>query len=319
MSIFEPNNTISNANDSGLSSPGDSVVLSEQIDVTTDVDLISLQLEQGDVATFNIEAAENGSSLDSILRVFDSAGNELAVSDDTTGPFENFSLDSYLAFTANDTSDYYVGVSSYSNFDYDPNVEGSGEGFSTGDYDLAVSIFNGVRGTEGSNRLNGGNESDYIQGLGGNDSLSGGEQKDNLLGDAGNDFITGGNGDDLLRGGDGNDVLRSGNGNDTLGGEFGNDSLYGGQGTDIFVIGDGQDKIFDFVDGSDQILLANGLTFDDLSITASTSGGSGTTISTFGGDVIADLVGVDPGLLTSDDFSFTEAVSSTFRTMEVEK
>jgi Ca2+-binding RTX toxin-like protein len=319
MPIFEPNNTIIDASDSELSSPGDSVVLSEQIDTNADVDLIKFQLEQGDVATLNIEAAENGSSLDSVLRVFDADGIEQTVSDDTPGPFENFSLDSYLAFTADDTSDYYVGVSGFANFSYDPNVEDSGEGFSTGDYDLAASIFNGVSGTEGSNRLNGGSESDYIQGLGGNDSLSGGEQKDNLLGDGGNDFITGGNGDDLLRGGDGNDVLRSGNGNDTLGGEFGNDSLYGGQGADIFVIGDGQDKIFDFVDGSDQILLANGITFEDLSITASTSSGSGTTISTSSGDVIADLVGIDPSLIASEDFSFTEAVSSNFRVADVEK
>jgi Ca2+-binding RTX toxin-like protein len=318
MSIIEPNDTISNANDSGLTSPGNSVVLSGEIESTSDVDLVKLQLDQGDVVTLNIEARENGSSLDSIVRVFDSAGSEQARNDDSAGPFENFSLDSYLAYTAGDTGDYYVGVSSFANFDYDPNVENSGEGFSTGDYDLAISIFNGINGTDGSERLTGTGESDYIQGLAGNDSISGGGQKDNLLGDAGNDFITGGAGDDLLRGGDGNDVLRSENGNDTLGGEAGNDSLYGGRGNDIFVIGDGQDNIFDFVDGSDQILLTNGLTFDDLSITASTSGGSGTTISGFG-SVIANLTGVSPDVITSDDFSFNEAVSPNFRAAETEK
>jgi Ca2+-binding RTX toxin-like protein len=319
MQITEPNNTISNANDSGLGSPGDSVVLSDQIESSSDVDLIRFQLDQGDVVTLNIEARENGSNLDSVLRVFDSAGIEQAVSDDNTGPFEDFSFDSYLAYTANGTNDYYVGVSGYANFSYDPNIEGSGSDFSTGEYDLAASIFNGVNGTEGSDRLTGTAESDYIQGLGGNDSLSGGGQKDNLLGDAGNDFVVGGNGDDLLRGGEGNDVLRSGNGNDTLGGEAGNDSLYGGRGNDILAIGEGQDRIFDFADQSDQILLTNGLTFDSLSITASTSGGTGTTISNSSGDVIADLVGIDPSLITSEDFSFTEAVSSTFRFAEVEK
>lgn len=318
MPITEPNDTINNANDSGLSSPGNSVVLNGEIELTSDVDLVKLQLDQGDVVTLNIEAQENGSSLDSIVRVFDSAGSEQARNDDSAGPFENFSLDSYLAYTAGGTGDYYVGVSSYANFDYDPNVENSGEGFSTGDYDLAISIFNGINGTDGSNRLRGTRESDYIQGLAGNDSISGGGQKDNLLGDAGNDFITGGAGDDLLRGGDGNDVLRSENGNDTLGGEAGNDSLYGGRGDDLFVIGDGQDKIFDFVDGSDQILLTNGLTFDDLTITASTSGGSGTTISGFG-SVIANLTGVSPDVITSDDFSFTEVVSPNFIAAETEK
>jgi Ca2+-binding RTX toxin-like protein len=274
-----------------------------------------LQLDQGDVVTLNTEARENGSDLDSVLRVFDSAGSQQALNDDGQGPFEDFSFDSYLAYTAGNTGDYYVGVSSFANFDYDPNVENSGDGFSTGEYDLAISIFNGINGTDSSDRLRGTGESDYIQGLAGNDSISGGGQKDNLLGDAGNDFITGGAGDDLLRGGEGNDVLRSENGNDTLGGEAGNDSLYGGRGDDLFVIGDGQDRIFDFADGSDQILLTNGLTFDDLTITASTTGGSGTTISGFG-SVIANLTGVSPDVITSDDFSFPEAVSSTFRVAE---
>lgn len=241
------------------------------------------------------------------------------MNDDSAGVFENFSLDSYLAYTAGETGDYYVGVSDFPNFSYDPNVENSGEGSDpVGEYDLAISIFNGINGTDGSERLTGTGESDYIQGLAGNDSISGGGQKDNLLGDAGNDFMTGGAGDDLLRGGDGNDVLRSGDGNDTLGGEIGNDSLYGGRGDDLFVIGDGQDRIFDFVDGTDQILLTNGLTFDDLTITASTTGGSGTTISGFG-SVIANLTGVSPDIITSDDFGFTEVVSPNFRAAATEK
>lgn len=319
MPIFEPNDTINNANDSGLSSPGNSAVLNGSIESITDVDLVKFQLDQGDVVTLNIEAQENGSSLDSILRVFDSAGSELAVNDDSAGVFENYSLDSYLAYTAASAGDYYVGVSDYPNFSYDPNVENSGQGNGdTGDYDLAISIFNGITGTDSSNRLTGTGESDYITGLGGNDSLSGGGQKDNLLGDAGNDFIVGGDGDDLLRGGDGTDLLRGQNGNDILGGEAGNDALYGGQGNDIFVIGDGRDNIFDFVDGSDQILLTNGLTFEDLTITGSTSGGTGTTISS-GGSVIANLTGVSPDVITSDDFVFSEVISPNFRAFEADK
>jgi serralysin len=312
MSIIEPNDTISTANDIGLSSPGNQVVLNAEIESTSDVDFIKLQLDQGDVVTLNTEARENGSDLDSVLRVFDSTGNELARNDDGQGPFEPFTFDSYLTYTADSDGDYYVGVSSFANFDYDPNVENSGEGFSTGDYDLAASIFNGINGTDGTNRLTGTGESDYIQGLAGNDTISGGGEKDNLLGDAGNDFITGGAGDDLLRGGEGNDVLRSQNGNDTLGGETGNDSLYGGGGNDLFVIGEGQDRIFDFVDGTDQILVSNVSTFEDLTITASTTGGTGTTISSFG-SVIANLTGVSPDVITSDDFSFPEAVSPNFR------
>lgn len=319
MPIIEPNNTISDANDSGFTSPGNSGVLNGAIESTSDVDLVKFSLEQGDVATLNIEAQENGSILDSIVRVFDSAGSGQAVNDDAPGPFEEFNLDSYLEFTAGNAGDYYAGVSSYSNFDYDPNVENSGEGSSTGDYDLAISIFNGIKGTEGSDRLTGTGESDYISGLGGNDFLSGGAQKDNLLGDAGNDVVNGGAGDDLLRGGDGTDVLRSGNGNDTLGGEAGTDVLYGGQGNDVFAIGNGLDTIFDFADGTDQILLTNGLAFESLSISGSTSGGSATVISTSGGEPIANLVGVGPDSITSDDFVFSEVVSPNFRTAEFDK
>lgn len=315
MPITEPNDIISNANDSGLSSPGNSVVLNGAIESTSDVDLVKLQLDQGDVVTLNIEAQENGSSLDSIVRVFDSAGSEQAYNDDGQGPFENFNFDSYLAYTAANSGDYYVGVSSFANFSYDPNVENSGEGFSTGDYDLAISIFNGINGTDGSNNLTGTGQSDYISGLAGNDSISGGGQKDNLLGDAGNDFIVGGNGNDLLRGGDGNDVLRGGRNSDTLGGEAGNDALYGQQGNDIFAIGVGRDTIFDFTDGADQILLTSGYDFENLSITGSNTG---TTISAFG-SVIANLTGVSPDLITSDDFSFAEAVSPNFRVDETDK
>ncbi|MGL5795582.1 MAG: hypothetical protein ACRC06_14510, partial [Waterburya sp.] len=75
MAIVEPNDTISNANDSGLSSPGNSAVLNGSIESTTDVDLVKFQLDQGDVVTLNIEAQENGSGLDSVLRIFDSTGN----------------------------------------------------------------------------------------------------------------------------------------------------------------------------------------------------------------------------------------------------
>ncbi|MEN9520412.1 MAG: hypothetical protein RLZZ381_3000 [Cyanobacteriota bacterium] len=151
-----------------------------------------------------------------------------------------------------------------------------------------------------------GDGDDLVYARAGNDSLSGGAGKDYLLGYGGNDYITGDNG---------NDTLKGGNGNDTLRGEFGRDTLYGERGKDIFQLGDGNysnddlydssDTIFDFVDGSDKILLTNGLTFEDLTMDSSGFRGAiGTTISISGGS-IADLVGVDSSLITSDDFSLT--------------
>lgn len=65
-------------------------------------------------------------------------------------------------------------------------------------------------------------------------------------------------------------------------------------------------------------MLTNGLTFDNLTITGSTSGGTGTTISS-GGSVIANLTGVSPDVITSDDFVFSEVIPSNFRAVEADK
>jgi hypothetical protein len=82
-------------------------------------------------------------SLDSVLRLFDSTGTQVAVSDDAPAPGEWFSLDSYINFTATSSDTYYVGVSSYANFNYDPFVEGSGSGYSTGNYDIEIAVNGG--------------------------------------------------------------------------------------------------------------------------------------------------------------------------------
>ena len=144
---IEPNDTIFEANDSGLSSsnPGiffDSGFIGDNPDVlpTEDVDLIGFQLDAGNRVTIDLDAAEFGSELDSVLRLFDSVGNELVVSDDDPAPEEDFTLDSYIDFTAEFSDTYYVGVSSFANFGYDPFVEGSGFGSSTGEYDLEIFV-----------------------------------------------------------------------------------------------------------------------------------------------------------------------------------
>ncbi|MDJ0678002.1 MAG: pre-peptidase C-terminal domain-containing protein [Calothrix sp. MO_167.B42] len=149
----EPNDTISQAIATNLSSanPG-SILLSgvignnPNIPPTSDVDIYELQLEAGDRVTIDIDANEFASSLDSILRLFDSNGNEVAVSDDTPAPGEPFSLDSYIDFSAPITDNYYVGVSSFANFGYSPLIAGSGDGFSTGAYDINIAI--GLTGDE---------------------------------------------------------------------------------------------------------------------------------------------------------------------------
>jgi len=105
------------------------------------VDIIELQLDAGEKVTIDIDAIEIGSSLDSVLRLFDSAGTEVKRSDDDAGPGETSTYDSYIDFTASTTGTYYVGVSNYSNFDYNPFVDGSANpGSSSGSYDIEIIV-----------------------------------------------------------------------------------------------------------------------------------------------------------------------------------
>ncbi len=100
-----------------------------------DVDLFALPLAEGDTLTIDISARDLGSSLDSYLRLFDAAGNEVASNDDARG-----SLDSYLEFTAPARGSYYVGVSGFRNSRYSPLVAGSGARGSTGRYEIAFGV-----------------------------------------------------------------------------------------------------------------------------------------------------------------------------------
>jgi Ca2+-binding RTX toxin-like protein len=92
--------------------------------------------------------------------------------------------------------------------------------------------------------------------------------------------LTGNDGDNFLYGIAGNDKLIGGAGNDTLRGGLGADTLTGGLGLDkfLFEAGGGNDKVTDFVTGTDKIDLSliAGVTIADLKIV---TGKSGTVIS----------------------------------------
>jgi uncharacterized repeat protein (TIGR01451 family) len=108
------------------------------------VDLIKFQLNAGDRVSLDIDASNLGSSLDSVLRLFNSTGTQLAVSDDNSAPGESSTLDSYINFTALVTDTYYIGVSGYSNFSYNPLVDGSdASSSSSGNYTLEIAVGSG--------------------------------------------------------------------------------------------------------------------------------------------------------------------------------
>ena len=135
---LEPNDTVSLATPVAFNGTGtaafSSVTLGDGLQAALDVDLYKITLPRGGLITANITAANKviPSTLDSYLRLFDANGVELANNDQFSG------RDSYLDFFVTTGGTYYVGVSGFPNFDYDPTVAGSGRAQSTGVYDLEL-------------------------------------------------------------------------------------------------------------------------------------------------------------------------------------
>lgn len=185
---------------------------------------------------------------------------------------------------------------------------------------------NDLRGEGGNDQLYGGGGGDTLIGGAGNDYLHGGanadwavfsgpqavvvEMRRNLVTGQGNDTIAGienietGTGNDRIIGNAHRNELSGGAGNDTVAGGGAADVLTGGAGADRFVFADyeGSDRILDFQDGLDRIVIGGGRTdgFSDLTITNSTFGaavswGAGTTIT---------LNGIDASSLSAADFVF---------------
>lgn len=63
--------------------------------------------------------------------------------------------------------------------------------------------------------------------------------------------------------------------------------------------GYGPDTITDFADGEDTIVLDGGISFEQLTITSV----DGQTQIALGSEILAELVGIDAGVISSDDFS----------------
>ena len=100
-----------------------------------------------------------------------------------------------------------------------------------------------LRGTDGSDDLQGGAGSDLILAAAGPDDVSGGAETDIVVGEGGEDTLRGDDGDDVLLGGGGTDILSGGNNDDILIGGNGDDTLLGGQGLDLLVGSSGADEL----------------------------------------------------------------------------
>jgi subtilisin family serine protease/subtilisin-like proprotein convertase family protein len=120
--------------------PGDHFVLSsahlgDGTYAAKDVDFYQLTATAGSSITATTSAAEGGTAVDTVLRLFNSTGNPVTINDNANG-----SAYSRLDYTFPTSGTYYLGISGAPNTGYQPNSGGSGIAGSTGDYRLDVSL-----------------------------------------------------------------------------------------------------------------------------------------------------------------------------------
>jgi len=105
----------------------------------------------------------------------------------------------------------------------------------------AQSVYNG---TDGVDRVRGGNDNDTFWGGLGNDVIEGGSGSDVALGGEGDDKISDLAGDDVPKGGPGNDVIDAGPGLDIIMSGAGKDFSNGGANANETFAGDGDDFVY---------------------------------------------------------------------------
>lgn len=127
----------------------------------------------------------------------------------------------------------------------------------------AVSVINAnTLGTDGTNGMS------VVRATKRTRRLQGGDADGILVGNQRNNRLSTGGGGDIALGMNGNDILNGQTGDDLLDGGKGKDRYIGGEGHDTFVISrkNGKAIIRDFEDKIDQIGLADGLEYEDLTL-----------------------------------------------------
>jgi DNA-directed RNA polymerase subunit E'/Rpb7 len=334
-----PNDTISQAVDLNLNPQNtsatvkgnlfpreDGVERADYRDFSEDVDFYSLELSAGDTVKIDIDSIpfetarfpEVEQRLDSELRLFDADGNEIVRVNNAAAPDEQLHRDPYLEFTAEETGNYYVGISQLGNRNYDPNVERSGSGWIfpeigvfSGEYELNVELTPGesepVESTFES--IFGTIKVDVIEVEGSNQIVFGGDS-DNLIdasiNSTGNNRIYSGSGDDTVILGI-SDRIVGGVGEDKFFVMSGGDNIItGGEGADQFWIATAEipeaaNIITDFTSGEDVLGIAGlGIGFDDLSISQQEDN----TLIAANNSELAILQGIGMDMLNVDNFAF---------------
>ncbi len=137
---FELNDTIILAKDTGINGTGTQSLTAHIGDGAfglRDVDLFRFVGAAG--TTLNATVTPGAGTLDSVLRLFDSQGNELLIDDRTD------TTESSVSFTITQGSTFYLGVSGAGNNNYVLTSGGSGNpSATTGDYTIQISVVGGI-------------------------------------------------------------------------------------------------------------------------------------------------------------------------------
>ncbi|MFO0904296.1 MAG: Ig-like domain-containing protein [Pirellulales bacterium] len=113
-----------------------------RLDPSLDVDFYQFQLDIGDHVRIDLDTVASGNRLDSLLRMFDEVGQQVAISDNAAAPGEALGTDSYIDFTATKAGTYYVAVSGQGNSTYDPNsLSGRTHSATTGQYTIDIDVL----------------------------------------------------------------------------------------------------------------------------------------------------------------------------------
>ena len=110
------------------------------IGYSMDVDIFKFKARAGHRYTFDVDRP-GSSTLDSVLRLFDASGREMAINDDGAGAGETLTAESFIDLTFTASNTYFVGISGANNDSYSP-VTGSGDIIgSTGRYKLIAKRY----------------------------------------------------------------------------------------------------------------------------------------------------------------------------------
>lgn len=201
----------------------------------------------------NVTASPEDSGADTVLRIFDVEGDEIAANDDETSATRG----SFVEVPVIAGQTYFIGVNGFSPqaFNYNPLTgQGAAPG-SQGSYFLNLTLGSStlIIGDNRNNDVRGTLENDTMTGGRGNDSLVGSAGRDIIFGEAGSDRVRGGRGNDTLSGGQGSDTLAGDGGDDFIRGKRGNDAVFGNAGND-FLTGDDGNDLLAGGDGADVVI-----------------------------------------------------------------